>query len=200
MDHLAPEEFEFFALVAQLRPGLTVLVYGQDGSSGVGRALQAGATGTLTPATLEALRNDTKGAVQSDAPVAGPVVNTPESPAPPSTAGVEEEEEEEELLSEPAEDEELEAAPPTRVPWRTYDDRPQRLAPTRRPNGNGADARPTGPGTPRSRNSAPLLTEEELRALIGDDVSSLAPPGSGFRQENVHGHGEGDPHDSQRRG
>lgn len=199
VDHLAAEEFEFFALVAQLRPDLAVLVYGRDGSPGVGRALQAGARGVFTPSALESLRTQVKGAVRDDVPTAGPIEDPIASPAPHSAAGVEAEEEEE-VLSEPAEEEELEAAPPTRVPWRTYDDRPQRLAPPRRPNGNGADSRPTGSGASGSRRSTPLLSEEELRALIGDDISSLAPPEPGFNEENVHGHGEGDPHDSQRRG
>lgn len=200
VDQLAPEEFEFFGLMAHLRPGLTVLVYGQDRSPAITRALQGGAGALLTPAALEALRVEEPTPAADAAPPAEPPTDAPDSPVTATLVG-DEEEEDEELLDEPSEEEEeFEEPSPTRVPWRTYNDRPQRIAPSRRPDGNGADARPTIQGKATGRSSAPLLSEEELRALIGDDVSSLAPPGPGISEYGPRGIGEGNPHDPQRRG
>ena len=68
------------------------------------------------------------------------------------------------------------------MPWQPYGDRPTRAAPQRTPPTPApapaqeplpsADAdRETSPG----RSSAPLLTEAELQALLGDDISAIAP-------------------------
>lgn len=75
-------------------------------------------------------------------------------------------------------DEDTETA---RVPWKTYDDDPKRTAPSSRrpPDFDGDDedlAEP--PVTPPSKplpDHTPLLTEEELQALLGDDIAAIAP-------------------------
>lgn len=88
---------------------------------------------------------------------------------------------------------------PARVPWLRYDDRPVRLPPRRAaspaeegpatfgPSGNGySGAHPafhsavTPPAMNPSRSLSdlrfePLLTEEELRALLGDELDELDP-------------------------
>ena len=74
------------------------------------------------------------------------------------------------------------AATPTRVPWLKYENKPVRRAPQR------IAPEPTDAVDPKERHrpdeaiarkepsaTEPLLTEEELRALIGDDISSIAP-------------------------
>jgi hypothetical protein len=61
-----------------------------------------------------------------------------------------------------------------RVPWLHYADRPKRAAPQRHAPPQSA------PTSDESRAQAakthePLLTEAELRALMGDDISAIAP-------------------------
>lgn len=89
---------------------------------------------------------------------------------------------------------ESEPSRPIRVPWMKQNDRPRRIAPTqprttRPPLSDGKAAVPPAPPTspfaaPSTagrnesldrENDEPLLTEEELRALLGDDISAIAP-------------------------
>lgn len=75
-------------------------------------------------------------------------------------------------------DEDTETA---RVPWKTYDNDPKRSAPSSRkpPDFDGGDeALAEPPVTPPSKplpDHTPLLTEEELQALLGDDIAAIAP-------------------------
>lgn len=77
-----------------------------------------------------------------------------------------------------------------RVPWLRYKDRPVRLGPGGRspspvnragdengmPGGEGVASEESGAGEgSRAAECPPLLSEEELRALLEDDVSALAP-------------------------
>jgi len=99
------------------------------------------------------------------------------------------------VFDETEDDESLEPDPDeseaARVPWLKYNDRPVRMGPgirippagpPRTPPENGATHPETShvkPLTPppviRPGGSVPLLSEEELRALLEDDVSALAP-------------------------
>ncbi|MBU0717517.1 MAG: hypothetical protein KJ749_04650, partial [Planctomycetes bacterium] len=84
----------------------------------------------------------------------------------------------------PADKDDPEESSGVPVPWRRHGGRATRSAPGRtraastftgtgEPEAEGsADHRPAAPIT-----SEPLLTEAELRALIGDDVSAIAPRG-----------------------
>jgi hypothetical protein len=60
-----------------------------------------------------------------------------------------------------------------RVPWLHYEDRPVRKGP---PRPTPQDRmRPTEASPPSRGPVKPLLSEEELRALIGDDVAAIEP-------------------------
>lgn len=60
-----------------------------------------------------------------------------------------------------------------RVPWLRYDNVPVRKAPSRK-RPEDEPRHNTGAPTPPSLRE-PLLSEEELRALIGDDVAAIGP-------------------------
>ena len=69
-----------------------------------------------------------------------------------------------------------------RVPWLRYEGRPTRTAPQRRPptseQTKQSDRPSSGTDSPTGRTGSPepLLTEEELRALMGgDDIASIGP-------------------------
>ena len=62
---------------------------------------------------------------------------------------------------------------PARVPWLNYRDRPQRAAPSQREAPANSEPRP--PQSPSRDLTAPLLTDEELKALLSDDIAAIAP-------------------------
>ena len=64
---------------------------------------------------------------------------------------------------------------PVRVPWLRYGSTPERTPPQRHRPRVDRPA-PVEPSKRRPSVHEPLLTEEELRALIGDDIASIAPP------------------------
>jgi hypothetical protein len=68
-----------------------------------------------------------------------------------------------------ASDEDGESALPAaaRFPWRRYEDGPRRTPPTRRSPATAGESNADGPDR-SDRTCEPLLTDEELRALIGD--------------------------------
>jgi hypothetical protein len=80
------------------------------------------------------------------------------------------------------ESEEDEAEVPARVPWRTYDSRPSRQAPPRTRPSTPAESEPAK-DVPDEDLPRPLLTEEELRALIGDDPMPLSPDDVDHRRD-----------------
>ncbi|MGH7185043.1 MAG: hypothetical protein ACREIB_02040, partial [Pseudomonadota bacterium] len=68
-----------------------------------------------------------------------------------------------------------------RVPWLRYGDRPARVAPPRRDLlPQSPDFEPQTPNPPLSYE--PLLTEEELNALISEDIAAIAPHDSEARR------------------
>lgn len=93
---------------------------------------------------------------------------------------------------------------PARVPWLRYNDQPLRMnpgarvppaAPPRPPPENGTahperhSAKPVAPSTARPAGPPPLLSDEELRALLEDDVSALAPSEESPRQREPRSQG-----------
>ena len=100
----------------------------------------------------------------------------------------------------PADEEAVEpdADEAARVPWLKYNDRPVRMGPGMRippsapprvgfENGAGSADQHGGtpvtpPPAPRPAGPSPLLSAEELRALLDDDVSALAPREEGPAQ------------------
>jgi hypothetical protein len=183
LDGLDPSEFEFFSLVARLQRDLPVYVYaGPRSDSRVQKALDLGAAGRVTTEVIDSLAPPEEDRVASDEEAGEPQIHPAPDVAPPQAAPAKES---------PIAAEETEPAPAdrdeehrkveggtvqgsVRVPWLRYEGRPARTAPRQ------AD-RPTQPApepeteAPASGVHRPLLTEEELQALIGDDISSVAP-------------------------
>ena len=198
MDGLSPAELEFFSIVPRICRGVKVYVYGGPRSkTQIGRAIELGATGRATedvvrtladsdrlplrstrarvpgPAEATALRPPFAGETtgRSDAASPEPLVVSAESVTetpggePPAAAA---EDEHEVSAGEDA------SSDTVRVPWLRYDDAPVRTAPRHRelwPDEVNARV----PAKPRSSSHEPLLTEAELRALIGDDVPAVPP-------------------------
>ena len=76
-----------------------------------------------------------------------------------------------------------------RVPWLRYGDKPARTAP-KPPTPTAHDA-PSAEQEPSvSEAHQPLLTDEELQALIGDDISAIAPDGPDADPRDEPGGGE----------
>jgi hypothetical protein len=96
--------------------------------------------------------------------IEGPI---PQESTPIAAAGDDDEVAHGEVDDEPAEE-------PVRVPWLRYEDRPTRTAPkpptvpSRKPP--DADREPAAP-----KADQPLLTEAELQALLGGDISAVTP-------------------------
>lgn len=176
LDGLGAAEFEFFSIVSKLRRNLKVFVYAAARSqSRMARAVELGATGPVTREALAELRAapPVSSTVEAPARVSERVMEHLASPAiaqhghasvdhatPPAPA------------EQPRVDED-DVRKTARVPWLRYTDRPTRVAPPRRePPPKVLDPGPQKP-TP-THSYEPLLTEEELRALMSDDIVPVA--------------------------
>jgi hypothetical protein len=181
IEGLSRAEMEFFELVPRACGGLPVYVYGSgENDLRDAEAIAYGATDWADPKQIESLACEVPPIHDS----------TADDPAP-ASAPLEEGADQtavswpRETRHEPSEDEhhderddelvdEADEASAVRVPWLRYPDRPARAAPSRTP------PQESPPDPPRMERAAPpahtpLLTDEELQALIGDDIASLAP-------------------------
>ena len=163
LDGLGIREFEFFSIISKLRRDLKVYVYAAARSdSRIARAVELGATGPLTrevlaelaggppaPMTMEACEGASEH--MTDKLVSPVILPTPTEPP---RFGVED------------------APKPARVPWQRYGDRPTRVAPPRRYNPPSQPLNPNPPTPNHPRSYEPLLTDEELRALMSDDIAT----------------------------
>ncbi len=202
VDGLGAAEMEFFGLVSRVRRSVNVYVYayphgGERSTSRVARAIGLGATGQATEdvirtlaeivtqqnvrADLEDAPGDDQSPTQTfeeltsapppirEKPVtevleeSAPVVAAELPEAGPDQLGADEE---------PVVDDAPDG--PVRVPWLRYNDGPDRVAPRRR-EPLAADPATTEPATSRSAPRRPLITSEELQALLGDDIAAIAP-------------------------
>jgi len=194
VDDLEPEDLEFFSILARRRGMPAVYVYGHERSmANLGRAVELGATGeadvdlvvrlvsaqppaqaTPTTATAAPEAEDDEpetGAPDSAASVVAAVLpsdrHEPERVRPVEPAGA---------PPEPQLLEDEEATAPPRVPWRRYDNGPTRQAPMRTPPPEpSTELGPDEPDEVDDQAHQPLLTDEELRALIGEDPTPLSP-------------------------
>lgn len=153
VDDLVASELEFFSILARLRRDLPVYIYGHDRSKPrMARAMEFGATAEATESLLRAL-------------AASPGAE-PESVACDETVALQGE-------ARYDRDPEPTEAAPVRVPWLRNPAAPGRKAPS-------SDTGPMhrtdhdGLGDTEARSCQPLLTEEELQALLGDHPG---PPG-----------------------
>jgi hypothetical protein len=182
---LGPHEMEFFSLLPRVRRGLSAYVYGDQWlESRIAKAIELGADGRATEEIFRSIAEAQSGGgftdLQSEPP---PSLETSETPPPsrppvvespiaqvstPIPAAADDAEVEEgEVDDEPAEE-------PVRVPWLRYEDRPTRTAPKRpaKPSRKPPDSQ-REPAAPKT--DQPLLTEAELQALLGGDISAGAP-------------------------
>jgi len=189
MDCVGASEMEFFTLVSRMRKDLAVYVYGGSRhEERIATAIEFGATGRATEDALRTLAVDTEPSmtIATDHPAPPDPLQPPDEPLPVVVTDEFEEEEEESSddWTTDAEDEATEVEgtdagdQPIRVPWLQYSDGPSRKAPRRGapvvpPAGEEASAQKmNAPFDPH----APLLTDAELQALIGEDIATIAPP------------------------
>lgn len=205
LDCVGPAEMEFFSLVARLRPKVPVYVYGgARHRERIADAIRLGARGPITEDALRDLADE-------ETPVTNRVGSSSESSDPLRPAGEDHvvvvtdesdnEHNDEDWSPEDAVDEgsgdlvddEADDAPstPIRVPWLRYDDRPTRTAPPRR-DSSAASSRQSADGATgkTGRPDEPLLTEEELQALLGDDVAAIVPQSPAEFQSRAAGDSE----------
>jgi len=191
VDDLDPGELEFFTILARRRGTPPVYVYGHERSlSKLGRAVELGATGE---ANLDLVaRLISSASVVETSRATEPIVQTADERYETLESVGWPDEEQDAVLpfgthlrdqNQPAVptappprilgDEEETASPP-RVPWRQYGNGPSRKAPLR----TSPTSETTIESVPENADEdvhQPLLTDEELRALIGDDPTPLSP-------------------------
>ncbi len=193
VDEMEPAELEFFTLLSQQHHCPPVHVYGHERSlAKLGRAIELGATGEATHEIVQQLvrlettpevsvaieDREPPAATMESASLVAPVTPVWESDDGKrilsDDAGDVEPSEEvpHDVDAELAHAEDDDTETPIRVPWRVYDDAGRRSPPRRSPPQRtppGADDADANRGGPESYEPGPLLSEEELRALIGDD-------------------------------
>ena len=176
MDALGTNELEFFSIIARARPRLPIYIYGET-ATGTRKAcaLATGAIGATVDDVIRrlggtrAIEFQTKSVDEPPSPIAAEtIVTTGESDG--GMLGLDE--------SGGSKDEDF--SRPVQVPWVSRADTPARERPgDREPSEDlsRVEAFESERATVRGLHE-PLLTEEELRALIGDespDVSSDDP-------------------------
>ena len=197
VDGVAASEFEFFAIAKRLRPLVPVYVYGNPRTAArITRAIEFGATAPVTDELLAGLACSVAHPPARPTSVSEPAVVASNEEAVAGVAPMESEgmdvtveDELDEIVGEsepgtvqedqphaeienPAEDEATTSS--VRVPWLRDEDRPVR----RGPGGSSPavdDQREADSKIGRMSPSEPLLTEQELQALVGDDIASIAP-------------------------
>jgi hypothetical protein len=165
LDGLTTPEFEFFSIVGRLRKDMSVYVYGSGRAEArIAKAIELGAKGLATADLLAELAGGPPAVAMGPVPPP-PCEHVDETPRPPASPPT---------PTEPIRPDEEDPRKPARVPWLRYGDRPARVAP------NAREPMPKPPPSldrpaPRSVSFEPLLTEEELRALMSDDIAAIAP-------------------------
>ncbi len=176
---VGPCELEFFSIMRRLRPDVGVFVYGDARSQDrIARAIELGATGRAGDGLIEALSAARAAPPTRFTPVPAAEDQTRSRlPASAEPAG-EPASRQPRRLSE-TETDDLPASPqtsppPARVPWLRYSDGPARTGPS--PD-KSTDAVVTASGHRKLRTppDEPLLTSEELNALLEDDIAAIAP-------------------------
>jgi hypothetical protein len=189
VDLLQPSEFEFFKLAARDHGRIPVYVCARpEASAKLDRAVAGGGRGRIAAGDVAELRCELAGACEDDRFPASPAIAAPleslsipepnEARSPALTeltrlnladeAGGpngDDESDSGELTDEPA-----------RVPWKTYANRPVRKPPVR------AGAVPPSPQPAADPFDGPLLSPEELEALMREDFRTLPTEGPGRRE------------------
>ncbi len=181
VDDLGVQELSFFSLVRQVCRGISVYVYGHERAEPrIARAIQLGATGRVSEEVLTSIGQRCRKATHWSAETNAAVnERKPEATAPIADAAPQSD-----ALAEPPVMLEDEPTPvqndketptgPARVPWLRYLDTPVRTPPKPVPPPTREPAeRPPSASPPPARG--PLLSPEELEALIGNDPVADSP-------------------------
>ncbi len=173
LDGLGAAEFEFFSIVSKLRRDLKVYVYAAAHSeSRIARAVELGAKGPVTRKVLAELAGGPPVPMAVEAPARASERVTDKLVSPVIAQHGHASVDHATPTSAPPRIDEEDARNPARVPWLRYGDRPARVAPPHRePPPQPLNPNPPTPTPPRSYE--PLLTEEELRALMSDDFATI---------------------------
>ncbi len=209
VDNLTTPEFEFFNLAKKTRQGLNIYVYGNDKyGRRLIQAAESGADGQVTAETLPGIAGEVEADAATPQPAPRPETETeradpadpelirgdsihiqatrPETPAQFSDSatsverGHEVEPRDEDQPGDddrPGDDDEDLHPEPARVPWLRRHDAPIRIAPSS-PD-HDRDEAEDDHGSAQADRAEPLLTEAEMRALMGDDQSAedIGPDG-----------------------
>lgn len=189
LDGLGAAEFEFFAVVSRLRPRVPVYVYGRAGSKArIERAIRLGAS---APVTDEVMRRLSEAETVPSSPAPAPcepvlqaadeippvqsvadedVLDLHRSKAPAPIMG--ESDQPIDRQEETVEENEDARGDSVRVPWLRHHDGPVRQGPR---SDRSAASEAVESVARRSTSTEPLLTAEELEALLGDDIAAIAP-------------------------
>ena len=82
------------------------------------------------------------------------------------------------------------SAATVRVPWLRYGDGPARTPPKRSESSPNRSESPRRSASKASPQHEPLLTDEELQALLGDDIAAITPEDGDTGGPRKHGDGE----------
>lgn len=181
VDDLGAPELSFFSLVRQVCRGISVYVYGHERAEPrIARAIQSGATGRVSEEVLTSIsqrcRKATPWSAETKADVneRKPEATAPVADAAPQSGALGEPPA---MLDEeptPRQNDKETPTGPARVPWLRYLDTPVRTPPKPVPPTTSEPAeRP--PSAPRPPMQGPLLSPEELEALIGNDPVADSP-------------------------
>jgi hypothetical protein len=189
VDTLTPVELEFFDLTSRLHRDVPVYVYGRDRSrSRIDEALAHGARAEISDDKAHDLlarlvdldaasavghhdaNETTHASVQANQ-------HTESNVPPPIVLTHDDDEADDEPSNDGRNYDDEAPTSPARVPWLKYDGAPERSAPEHTPPVSPKPSDRPGASPPRRNQTdyEPLLTDEELRALIGDDLTSLGP-------------------------
>ena len=207
LDDLTKDEFELFTILGQRRRDVRLYVYSQaPGDDRVARAIALGATAQLTEQIVDQLSQAGATIVTPEHHRREPVDAAAKRTATDEPATGQPASESLGRAEQPPKIEELpivqerETAPPPvtnsahdgagetpdrpRVPWQSYENKPERQKPSSpseraqpQPPMRAAPAKDEFDPSPptRKRSYEPLLSSEEMQALMSDDISAIAP-------------------------
>ena len=175
MDVLGSFELEFFTVIARARPHLPVYIYGETAEgTRKARALESGAVSDVTDEVLDCLADQSPAVQRIDTTLDDRLVREADAAEPRASALADSAQAEAcgSALDEQVEPAVEEHDSPVQLPWLSRAGGPVRRGPGERAPVEDAAA----PDETRDENTSirgphePLLTDEELRALMGDDL------------------------------
>ena len=173
-DDLTTAELEFFSIVGRIHRSVAVYVYGRSSArERIAQAIDMGATGELTDDVIRTL---------ADTTTSTPSTGDDDAAAAPASLHSEDIEDAARRFWKDQSESSAEStqrtgevreppSDPARFPWRRYEDAPKRKPPSQGQPTSFSKREDEQPD-PSIPVHEPLLTDEELRALIGDDPAT----------------------------